>query len=318
MGTALGQQQQQQYQQSQRQQESQYVDDYQQSDYAQQRPLHPTPRSYGTDPAAASRGQQGQAASPKAAPVAILKQINRHNEDGSYTYGFEGADGSFKIETKLPNGEVKGKYGFVDDGGKVRIVEYGANQYGFQPAGDGITVAPPTLYDETTGKDGLPQEDDSPQPQQQAQPPPPRIQQLLYQQQQQAQLQAQQQARQQQQQQAQYEQARPLPPSQSHTQAVYQPRPALPKQQQPIFTPAARQDLPRQSLLQRGYEGEPAPARNYNQGPVQFAPAPVQETRHNPQTRSQPAGGLLDQLEREYRLPEGGAQPLHDISFGFY
>lgn len=43
----------------------------------------------------------------------------RHNEDGSYTYGYEAADGSFKIETKAPNGEVKGKYGYKDDTGKV-------------------------------------------------------------------------------------------------------------------------------------------------------------------------------------------------------
>lgn len=46
--------------------------------------------------------------------------LRRHNEDGSYTYGFEGADGSFKIETKAQTGEVKGKYGYVDETGKVR------------------------------------------------------------------------------------------------------------------------------------------------------------------------------------------------------
>lgn len=83
---------------------------------------------------------------PKQEPIAILKQINKHNEDGSYTYGYEGADGSFKIETKDANGDVKGKYGYVDGSGKVRTVEYGANKYGFQPSGEGITVsaiAPP-------------------------------------------------------------------------------------------------------------------------------------------------------------------------------
>jgi hypothetical protein len=77
----------------------------------------------------------------QAEPVAILKQINKHNEDGSYTYGYEGADGSFKIETKAANGEVKGKYGYVDADGKVRTVEYGANKFGFQPSGEGITVS---------------------------------------------------------------------------------------------------------------------------------------------------------------------------------
>ena len=86
-----------------------------------------------------SRYNQAQE-QPKQEPIAILKQINRHNEDGSYTYGYEGADGSFKIETKAANGEVKGKYGYVDESGKVKVVEYGANKYGFQPSGEGITV----------------------------------------------------------------------------------------------------------------------------------------------------------------------------------
>lgn len=35
------------------------------------------------------------------------------------------------------------------------MVEYGADQYGFQPSGEGITVAPPTLVDETTSKEAL-------------------------------------------------------------------------------------------------------------------------------------------------------------------
>lgn len=76
-------------------------------------------------------------------PVPILKQINRHNEDGSYSYGYEAADGSYKIESKHPNGEVFGKYGFIDDTGSVREVEYGATRSrGFEPAGTGINVPP--------------------------------------------------------------------------------------------------------------------------------------------------------------------------------
>lgn len=78
-------------------------------------------------------------------PVPILKQINKHNEDGSYSYGYEAADGSFKIETKHATGEVVGKYGYVDDTGNVREVEYGASRRGFEPAGTDINVAPPTL-----------------------------------------------------------------------------------------------------------------------------------------------------------------------------
>ncbi|KAL1115800.1 hypothetical protein AAG570_006090 [Ranatra chinensis] len=78
-------------------------------------------------------------------PVPILKQINRHNDDGSYSYGYENADGTFKIETKYPTGEVYGKYGYVDDTGAIREVEYGASKRGFEPAGNDINVAPPTL-----------------------------------------------------------------------------------------------------------------------------------------------------------------------------
>ncbi|KAH8267794.1 hypothetical protein KR026_006999 [Drosophila bipectinata] len=78
-------------------------------------------------------------------PVPILKQIDKHNDDGSYTYGYEAADKSFKIETKYPNGEVYGKYGYVDDQGKVREIEYGASKRGFEPAGSHINVPPPTL-----------------------------------------------------------------------------------------------------------------------------------------------------------------------------
>lgn len=69
-------------------------------------------------------------------PVPILKQLNRHNEDGSYSYGYEAADGSFKIETKYPTGEVQGKYGYIDDSGKLREIEYGASKRGFEPAGN--------------------------------------------------------------------------------------------------------------------------------------------------------------------------------------
>lgn len=32
--------------------------------------------------------------------VAILKQIRKVNEDGSYTYGYEAGDGSFKVITR--------------------------------------------------------------------------------------------------------------------------------------------------------------------------------------------------------------------------
>lgn len=291
------------------QQGNNYVDEYAGYDPRQGQP---TPRSYAAD-AAPSR-QATAPTTPKPTPVAILKQINRHNEDGSYTYGFEGGDGSFKIETKLPNGEVKGKYGFVDDTGKVRVVEYGANQYGFQPAGEGITVAPPTLVDETTSKEALQaqlQEEYQQQQQQQQQLSRPAI----------APAVAPTHPRPAPQPQIQYEQPAYQQP-QSHTQAVYASQ-VVPRQQTlpkpPIFTPAAaapQSPLSRQSILQQNEDPAP-PSQLYNQGPAQFGPAPVQEHRSQPQPRSQ-SGGILDQLARDYALPQGAAAPLHDISFGYY
>lgn len=74
----------------------------------------------------------------------ILKQLNRQNEDGSYSYGYENADGSYKIETKSAAGEIVGKYGYIDESGKLREIEYGASRRGFEVAGPGIPVPPPT------------------------------------------------------------------------------------------------------------------------------------------------------------------------------
>lgn len=271
----------------------------------------PTPRSYAAAPV-----ERQQPAGPKPTPVAILKQINRHNEDGSYTYGFEGADGSFKIETKAPNGEVKGKYGFVDDSGKVRVVEYGADKYGFQPSGEGITVAPPTLVDETTGKDGLALQDyDYQQPQ-----PTARPQSILG---------------------HHHTRTQSAPAAyhpqfqseQRYTQALFSP------QTRPQYTSSggegARIAIPvnlQSQLIQNLYDDQPvaSPASAaYKTGPVQFGPAPVHESQHQaiavPRPIAQQSSGrggtprgILDQLARDYALPQNAAAPLHDISFGYY
>ena len=61
------------------------------------------------------------------APVVIIKQVNEINEDGSYTVGYEASDGTFKLETKDAEGNVEGKYGFLDENGEIKIVEYSAN-----------------------------------------------------------------------------------------------------------------------------------------------------------------------------------------------
>ena len=79
-------------------------------------------------------------------PSLILTFTFRLNDDGSYTYGYEASDGTFKLETRFADGTVQGKYGYIDVNGEVKIIEYGADVMGFQPEGDlpdGIVIPPP-------------------------------------------------------------------------------------------------------------------------------------------------------------------------------
>lgn len=287
----------------------------------------------------------------------VIYIINfRHNEDGSYTYGYESADGSFKIETKLPTGEVKGKYGFVDDVGKLRVVEYGATKYGFEPHGEGITVAPPTLVDETTQKDGSPnpyadqyyQQDAAPRPAPRpVQRPKPRPQQSFDSYSSPLQF-------------APAPQRNPNPapqrpqafPGASLTTDIEyapqsRPQPSRGFAPQPQHQPQQQQHSFRPP--QQSFSFEPAPIEeedNYAE-PPQRRPAPVQSFRPAPPPASRPAQvhsfqpsppapqyapaprpapvtrqsgggvGILDQLAKDYALPNG-APALHDISFGYY
>lgn len=57
-----------------------------------------------------------------------------------YTYGFEAADGSFRVETRDPQGFVKGKYGYVDELGEVKTVDYVAGKPGFNPQGQHLPI----------------------------------------------------------------------------------------------------------------------------------------------------------------------------------
>ncbi|XP_069705331.1 protein VASP homolog [Periplaneta americana] len=312
---------------------SNYVDsDYDYEAPAQSAPApRPSPRSYSR-PAPSPIRQSGPP-SPRATPVPILKQINRHNEDGSYTYGYEGADGSFKIETKLQTGEVMGKYGYVDDLGKVRVVEYGANKYGFQPAGEGITVAPPTLVDDSKRREGAeaveyddgqyyeqlparasqsasrfsrpvarpaPAPAPAPRPAPRPAPPPPSYDSYESEQSYSAPAPA--------------PAPRPSPPRPSSGGSF---GPVPPRAQIPGAIPAGgsssgivysqpRPPIQKPSAFTQATVRQSPPAPVYHAQPI--APS-------RPQSRQ--TGGLLDQLAKDYALPPGG-QPLHDISFGFY
>ncbi|GLV43627.1 Cuticular protein 97Ea [Carabus blaptoides fortunei] len=58
------------------------------------------------------------------AKVEIIKQIKRVNDDGSYTFGYEADDGTFKIESRDVLGNIKGTFGFVNADGEIKRVSY--------------------------------------------------------------------------------------------------------------------------------------------------------------------------------------------------
>merc|ERR1711970_1066854 len=82
-------------------------------------------------------------------PVPILRYVDTQNTDGSYTYGFEGGDGTYKLETRYKDGRVKGKYGYYDPEGVFREASYGAEAgREFEPEIAGVNLPPPTIIQE--------------------------------------------------------------------------------------------------------------------------------------------------------------------------
>lgn len=57
-------------------------------------------------------------------PVATLERYNHKNEDGSFTFGYVGADGSFREETRGADCITRGKYGYIDPDGVKREYSY--------------------------------------------------------------------------------------------------------------------------------------------------------------------------------------------------
>merc|ERR1739844_295556 len=85
-------------------------------------------------------------ATPSTTPVPILRYVDNQNIDGSYTYGYEAADGTYKLETRYQDGIVKGKYGYVDPDGNLREASYGAEAgRGFEPVIEGVELPPPVV-----------------------------------------------------------------------------------------------------------------------------------------------------------------------------
>ena len=82
-------------------------------------------------------------------PVPILRYVDTQNIDGSYTYGYEAADGTYKLETRFVDGRVKGKYGYIDPEGNLREASYGAEAgRGFEPKIAGVELPPPVTASE--------------------------------------------------------------------------------------------------------------------------------------------------------------------------
>merc|ERR1711893_330270 len=85
-------------------------------------------------------------AGPTTTPVPILRYVDTQNIDGSYTYGYEAADGTYKLETRYVDGRVKGKYGYIDPEGNLREASYGAEAgRGFEPQIEGVELPAPVV-----------------------------------------------------------------------------------------------------------------------------------------------------------------------------
>ena len=57
-------------------------------------------------------------------PVATLERYSHKNDDGSFTFGYVGADGSFREETRGADCITRGKYGYIDPDGVKREYTY--------------------------------------------------------------------------------------------------------------------------------------------------------------------------------------------------
>ncbi|XP_075746441.1 uncharacterized protein LOC119170753 isoform X2 [Rhipicephalus microplus] len=112
------------------------------------------PQSQSTSQSSASSTKTEEAKLPvfQAAPLHYVS-IGAKLE-GDYKFGYDtgkGSDktGSFREETRLPDGTVKGSYGFIDASGRQRIIKYTAGKDGFKAEGD--------IYQEGAPKDTIPE-----------------------------------------------------------------------------------------------------------------------------------------------------------------
>ncbi|XP_045768242.1 proteoglycan 4-like [Maniola jurtina] len=82
------------------------------------------PRAIHRTPQPRLKQHQPAPEGPKQPPVQTIRNYNKVNDDGSFTFGYEAADGSFKEETRGTDCVVRGKYGYVDPDGNKREFTY--------------------------------------------------------------------------------------------------------------------------------------------------------------------------------------------------
>ncbi|XP_015908320.1 cuticle protein 2 [Parasteatoda tepidariorum] len=133
----------------------------------QQQPVHHQPQHHQP------QNNQGANAAP-VHYVSIGQQLQ-----GDYKFGYNtgnGNDGSFREETRNPDGSVSGAYGYIDASGKQKIIRYTAGKDGFKAEGEDIPKAPPAPQPVAPQPQYQPQPQYNPAPQynqaQQYQPQP--------------------------------------------------------------------------------------------------------------------------------------------------
>merc|ERR1719245_1787326 len=70
------------------------------------------------------REERRRPAGPREEPIATLERYSHKNEDGSFTFGYVGEDGSFREETRGVDCITRGKYGYIDPEGVKREYTY--------------------------------------------------------------------------------------------------------------------------------------------------------------------------------------------------
>ena len=81
-------------------------------------------RPDGDESVVANGGARRRPASQREDPVATLERYSHKNDDGSFTFGYVGADGSFREETRGADCITRGKYGYIDPDGVKREYTY--------------------------------------------------------------------------------------------------------------------------------------------------------------------------------------------------